>query len=200
MNNDTEKIEIVSFERRQHDILIGYRQNNRVVYASVSTGVDDTTAKQQGYVQVRKALAYEQTLDVPSIDGRDMEPIEVLVPAEPVVKEITIHGDTLIGFEDDSPSKTIAYNAIAIDQYGDPINSSIVWTGANNGVLAVDNVDGTYEVTASAGDVTASKKVTVSAYVAPTPPQPEVDYEKLALFEAIAGLETRLAQVEGGHE
>ena len=193
-------IKIVEYDRRQHDFLIGYRQNNRVVYASVPIGLDEGLAKQQGYEQVRKALAYEQTLDVPSIEGSDMEPIEVFTPAEPVVKEITIHGDTFVNFGDDSPSKTVEFVASAIDQYGEPIESEFNWIGVDDGILTVDNADGAYGVSATSDNVTAAINVIVHAYVAPSPPQPEIDYEKLALYEAIAGLEERMARAEGGRE
>lgn len=193
-------IEIVTFERRQGGVMVGYRQNNRVVYALVPLDLDDMSAKQVGYEQVRKALAYEQTLEIPSFDGSDMETIEVFIPSEPVVNKIKIHGDTVVYFLDESPSKTVEFVASAYDQYDEPLETEFDWTGAENGLLIVDNANGVYEVIATASGVTASITVNVRAYIAPSLPQPEVDYEKLALFEAVEGLESRLIQVEGGRE
>lgn len=197
-------IEIVKFERRENEVEIGFRQGNAVVYASVPSGLTDDEAKQKAYEQATSALEYEQTRDMPSftIDNEVDEKgnvieFEKFIPAEPTVKEITIHGERHIAFTDDSPSKTIEFVASAIDQYGDPIETEFNWTGADNGGLTVENVDGTYEVSAAAGGVTESITVAVHAYLAP---QPEIDYEKLALYEAIAGLEERMSEVEGGRE
>ena len=176
--------------------------------ASVPGILSDADAKQRAYEQAKSALEYEQTRETPSFtipdevdeDG-NVIPFETFTPAEPTVKEITIHGERHIAFTDDSPSKTNVFVASAIDQYGDPIKPLYEWTGADGGVLVVDNVDGTYDVTATAGDVTESITVTVRSYIAPSPPpQPEIDHEDLALYEAIAGLEERMTQVEGGHE
>jgi hypothetical protein len=117
-------------------------------------------------------------------------------PVKPRYLLLNLH----ISFEDDSPSKTVEFVATAVDRYSDPIETEFNWTGAENGLLTVDNAGGTYDVTATAGDVSDSITVTVSAYSVPLPPQPEIDYEKLALHEAIAGLEERMTCQEGGHE
>lgn len=178
-------IEIVTFYRQDNEIEIGFRQGVAVVYASVSSNLTDDEAKQKAYEQAKSALEYEQTRDKPSFTiGNEVDEddnvieFEKFIPAEPTVKEITIHGERLISFADDSSSKTLEFVASAVDQYGKPIVPLYEWTGADNGVLTVNNVDGTYEVTASADGVTESITVTVQAYQEPVYVKPIEDEVK----------------------
>lgn len=192
-------IYVVKFERKENEIEIGFRQGIAVVYASVSSNLKNDEAKQKAYEQVKTALKYEQTRETPSFtvpdeedeDGNVIE-FEKFIPADPTVKEITIHGDSYVSFEDDSPSKTIELSASAIDQYSDPIEMPYEWIGANNGVLKVDNVDGTYGVSIMAGGITASINVVVHAYRAPEPS--EVDL----LAEYVVDVDFRVAMLELG--
>lgn len=162
-------IEIVSFKRKTNQIEIGYRKGDAVVYAAVNGDLSDSTAKQKGYEKVWRALEYEQTLEVPSFaigdntddDGNVIE-YEKFTPDKPQATRIEIEGPTSISFEDESPSKEVEYTAKAYDQYGEVIDTSIEWTGADDGVLTVENTPGTtYEVSVKAGDVTKTITVTV---------------------------------------
>jgi len=174
-----EKIEIVAFERRKHDTLIGYRQNNRVVYASVSTDLDESSAKQRGYEQVRNALAYEQTLDVPSIDGKEMQIIETFTPSLPKIENIKLIGDSYVQFAENDTEKTINFTVSALDQYGQPIELQWSWTGATEGKLNVTPSDKEITVSVSAEGVNDSLIVQVYPYVEPEPQPPTLE-EQLA--------------------
>lgn len=158
-------IEIVEFNRP----LIGYRQNNAVVYASVPVALSDVDAKQFGYEQVKSALEYEQTQANPSIDGSEMEAVETFIPELPKVKSLKIVGDTYIHFSENETERTLTFTAEATDQYGDPIECEWTWTGAVDGVLTVKPNDEALTASVSADGVTASIDVGVYPYVAPVP-------------------------------
>lgn len=174
-------IDIVKFERSKTDILIGYRQNNAVVYTSVSADLDDITAKQRGYEQVRKALEYELSRDEPSIDGTNMESLETFIPQEPQVKVVKISGDRVIVFNDATPTKEVVYNITALDQYGEIYSESTI-------IETITNDNYTHTVTATVSGITASLNVHVYKYVAPAPPEPtelEMLQEKVELQDAV---------------
>ncbi|WP_342538436.1 hypothetical protein MKY15_20545 [Sporosarcina sp. FSL K6-1540] len=156
-------IDIVIFDRP----LIGYKQNNAVVYASVPHELSDVDAKQYGYEQVKSALEYERTRDSPSIDGSEMGAIETFIPELPKVKALKLIGDTYVQFEEDETERTLAFTIEATDQYGDPIERDWEWTGAVDGVLTVTPIDEGLTVTVSADGVTASIDVSVYPYVEP---------------------------------
>ena len=180
-----ETVDIVHYEQRMHDKLIGYRQNNAVVYASVPSNLDDTRAKQVGYEQVRTALAYEQALDKPSIDGSAMEPIEVFTPAEPVTTRVKINGPSIVAFDDESADKTITYMTIAYDQYGDEVSSQTIEQPFNN-------TDSNETVTATIDGVSTTLNVIVQAYREMEPSEIDI------LTNYVLDVDMRLVMVEMG--
>lgn len=161
-------IEIVIFERP----LIGYRLNNAVVYASVPHDLTDVDAKQYGYEQVKSALEYEQTQDIPSIDGSEMVAIETFIPELPKVKSLKIIGDTFVQFAENETERTLAFTVEATDQYGDSIERDWEWSGAVDGVLNVTPVDEELSVIVSTDGVTASVDIGVYPYVEPVYEKP----------------------------
>lgn len=165
-------IEIVKFDRP----LIGYRLNNAVVYASVPYDLTDEEAKQYGYEQVKSALEYEQTQDIPSIDGGEMEAIEVFVPEAPKVVSINIIGDKFVSFEDESANKITTYTAVAYDQYGEIYQEKFVSE-------TIDNDNYTHVVNVKIEGVIGSLDVQVYKYVEPAPQPPTIE-EQLAEKDA----------------
>ena len=169
--DENKMIEIVKFERKENEILVGYRQNGRVVYASVLSKLDDATAKQRAYEQVREALIYEQTLEKPSINGSEMEPIEVFTPAEPVTTSVRINGPTVFTFDDDAAENTVTFTAVAYDQYGDIVSTK-------NIERTFINDDYNENVSVTIDGVSAMLGVTIQKYREPMPTLEEQLAEK----------------------
>lgn len=167
-------IEIVKFDQP----LIGYRQNNAVVYASVPTDLSDMEAKQYGYEQVKSALDYEQTQDRPSIDGSDMDAIDSFIPDSPKVKSLKIIGDNSVLFSEGEMERALFFTVEAMDQYGKPISKDWQWTSAVGGELTVTPIDENITVTASADGVTARVDIGVYPYVSPIPTVDEMEVLK----------------------
>lgn len=160
------KIEIVEFYRDGNDILIGFKQGKSVVYSSVPSNLSDSEAKQAGYEQVYQTFKYEKTLDAPSIDGSNMNTIEVFYPEVPKAKEIKIIGERIIEFKENQDVVTKEYVAEIIDQYGDKIDEDVEWIGVENGVLTVSNEQGyqNIEIKAKYNNIESSITVEVIPY------------------------------------
>lgn len=185
-------IEIIKFERSKNDILIGYRENNRVVYSSVPANLSDEQAKQKGYEQVRDALIYENTLEVPSIDGTKLKAIETFEPQIPIPIKISIQGEKKFVFVDDSHSVDLNYVVIVHDQYGD-IYSEHVKTET------ILNESYTHEVSATVDDIVKTLRVEVAKYIKPQPS--EIDLLKVEnenLSNYLLEVDYRLILVELG--
>lgn len=161
-------IEIVKFERP----LVGFRLNGAVVYASVPKELNDSDAKQYAYEQVRSSLEYEQSQESPSIDGSNLESIEVFIPQLPKVKTIKLIGERYVSFDEGEDEKVISFEVEAIDQYGQPTVKEWVWDGASDGVLTVTSTDSIITVSVTADGMVDTLDVRVFPYVTPLPPSP----------------------------
>ena len=112
---------------------------------------------------------------------------EVFIPDAPNVAKIVIEGKRVVQFTDaETGSKTVELTVGAFDQYGDPIEAELEWKDADNGVLTVNNADGSYEVAVSANGVFESLTIRVYSYQEPIyikPIEQEVEETKQAIAE-----------------
>lgn len=183
---------IVLFEELDNDYKIGYSENGFVVYGMISkeltVGFTRSQILQECYKQVREAVAYENRQLVnnklPSIPYNPVGGEETFNPEGPLPAKIVIGGKTNYTLNEQI---TESYTATVYDQYGDVLNSPVVWTSDNEAFLPDGSITltpvaerTTFTITVTCGNASASLDVVLDPYVEPVvDPNFKSDAEKI---------------------
>ncbi len=175
-------LKITGYEELENDYKIGYAENGFVVYGTISkqntTGFTQPEILQACYKQVRDAISYEnnritegKSISISYVENTyDID----FIPDIPQASKIVVSGVSFY----DAPTTAITntYTAEVFDQYGDTIDSALLWQASNdatinNGSITIEAVTIKTEISITAtapNGVSGSIGITITPLVVPT--------------------------------
>lgn len=182
-------MQVVKYEINNNSLTVGFKVDDFVVYSQIAYDKNKTKSRllQQAYIQCKKAIEYEKTLEEHSFTSDEVG--SIFVPEAPKPAKLKIDFNNLSG--------------VVLDQYGDNYSSEVAFTiygtdkaKIESGVIIEDVVEGDteYHIVASYGSLTETEKRVIH------PPEPdkvnELREEIYPSLERLSELNNQVVEIQ----